>query len=556
MSFGTGVFVVMAAAIFAALVWRTALSLDRKEQERQQAENHLRIRTKGLRFMADSMPQKIFSATPSGRVEYFNQQWMEFTGAPLEQIQDWGWLKYVHPDDVQETIHRWKQSIETGKDFQMEHRFYRKDGSHRWHLSRACAMRDEEGNVVRWIGSNTDIHDQKLVQQELLKAKERADQANRSKDEFLAIISHELRTPLTSILGWARVLQEGGVDEHRMASAINAIDRNAKAQSRLIEDLLDVARMVSGKVVLNISEIDVGRFISASIASVTPEAAAKQIDIKKTVEGQATTIAADPVRLQQILWNLLSNAIKFSPAASQIDVRALQIGSDLRILVKDSGCGIDSAFLPYVFDRFRQADSTTTRQHGGLGLGLTIVRYLVEAHGGTVGVESAGLGLGTTFSVSMPIESVPVQHDQFSYAPELDGQKGLAGLRILAVEDDIDARELIKTILMSSGASVVAVSSADEALRELDLAIPDVLIADIGMTGKDGYQLVREIRCRDESRGGKVPAIALTAYARSEDRMQALKAGFQLYLPKPIDSTGLVLAIARLAASTRAAGAN
>ena len=547
--FGTVVFVISVSVIFVSRIWWTALSIDRKDQDRQVAEDELRKREQGLSFMAESMPQKIFTATPSGSIEYLNHQWMEFTGASFERLQEWGWLQYIHPDDVQETIHRWKQSIETGKDFQMEHRFFRRDGSHRWHLSRARAMHDAEGNVIKWIGSNTDIHDQKLVQQELLRAKERADHANLSKDEFLAVISHELRTPLTSILGWALVLQDGKLDERGKAAAINAIDRNAKAQARLIEDLLDVARMVTGKLALKTSEVDISKVLQASIASVMPAADAKQIAIQKTIEDSLPTIAADPLRLEQIFGNLLSNAVKFSLQGSKIEVRAFQVAPDIRVVVKDTGRGIDPAFLPYVFDRFRQADSTTTRQHGGLGLGLTIVRYLVEAHGGTVTVASAGTGQGTTFAVTLPANSIPVHHEPFSYpAAVLENEKGLAGLRVLTVEDDTDARELVQTILASAGASVIAVPSADEALGELDLGVPDVIVADIGMSGKDGYQLVREIRLRDESHGGNVPAIALTAYARNEDRAQALKAGFQMYLPKPVDPTGLVLAVQRVAA--------
>jgi signal transduction histidine kinase/ActR/RegA family two-component response regulator len=460
----------------------------------------------------------------------------------------------VHPDDVQETIHRWKQSVETGKDFQMEHRFFRSDGGHRWHLSRARAMRDADGNVVRWIGSNTDIHDQKLVQQELLRAKERADQANLSKDEFLAVVSHELRTPLTSILGWALVLQDGKLDDRGNAAAVSAIDRNAKVQARLIEDLLDVARMVTGKLALKVSDVEISKVIAASIASVKPAADAKQITIERIIEDGLPTISADSVRLEQVFWNLLSNAIKFSSPESKIEIRAFLLGPDIRVIVTDTGRGIDPAFLPYVFERFRQADSTTTRQHGGLGLGLTIVRYLVEAHGGAVTVASKGIGQGTRFGVSLPVENVPVHHEPFAYPPALvENDKGLAGLRVLTVEDDTDARELVQTILASAGASVIAVPSADEALGELDLGIPDVIVADIGMSGKDGYQLVREIRLRDVRRGGNVPAIALTAYARNEDRLLALKAGFQMYLPKPVDPTGLVLAVARVAAASQKA---
>jgi len=549
LGFGTGVLAVAMAAAFVSLVWWTSSFMDRMDRDRQLAEVVLRQRDEDLRFMAESMPQKTFTATCAGAIEYLNHQWMEFTGASFDRLRDWGWLQFVHPDDVQETIHRWKQSIETHKDFRMEHRFYRNDGVYRWHLSFARAMRDPDGAVLKWVGFNTEIHDQKLVQQDLLRAKERADRANQSKDEFLALVSHELRTPLSSILGWARLLVAGKLDERQAAMAVNVIDRSATAQTKLIEDLLDVARMITGKFALTTDEVDLDKIISASIASVMPAADAKRIEINKVIDSKLMPIEGDPVRLQQVFWNLLHNAIKFSPNGSHIEVHVAQTGSNLRVTVKDTGRGIDPAFLPYIFERFHQADSTATRQHGGLGLGLTIVRHLVEAHGGTVQVESAGIGHGSAFHVDLPAQTVPYTNHQFYPAPDLEKEKGLAGLRLLAVEDDSDARELVRTILAAAGASVIAVPSAEDALAELDLGVPDVIVADVGMPGKDGYQLLREIRSRDQSRGGHVPAIALTAYARKEDRISALNAGFQMHLTKPVDPTGLVYAVARLAAS-------
>jgi len=530
-----------------------------------------------LRFMAESMPQKLFTAKSSGEVDYFNQQWTEFTGLSFEQIKDWGWTQFIHPVDVDENVRRWQHSIDTGEPFQFEHRFRRADGEYRWHLSRAHALRDAEENVLMWIGSNTDIDDVKraeesraerarlsalgaevgfaltqsgnlpdmlrhcvetLVQQldaafariwtlneaenvlelqasagmythlngaharitvgefkigliaeerrphltndvssdprvhdqewakregmvafagyplivedrlvgvmamfgrhtltestlqamasvanaialgirrlrveqereQLLEseheARQQAETANRAKDEFLATVSHELRTPLNAILGWAHMLKRGGLDEATAARGLEVIGRNAQAQNQLISDLLDVSRIITGQLRFEASAVELGPIIEAALDTVRPAADAKGVELRLMLDPAAGIVSGDAARLQQIVWNLLTNAVKYTSKNGHIDVRLKREDTSVVIIVSDTGEGIEPDFLPYVFDRFRQAEDATTRQHGGLGLGLAIVRHLVEAHGGTVHAASLGVGQGATFAVKFPL---------------------------------------------------------------------------------------------------------------------------------------------------------
>ncbi|MFP5287595.1 MAG: response regulator [Thermoanaerobaculia bacterium] len=388
-------------------------------------------------------------------------------------------------------------------------------------------------------------------------ARKQAEEANRIKDEFLATLSHELRTPLNSILGWAQVLRTGKVDEDTTARALEAVERNARAQAQLISDLLDVSRIITGKLRLELKPVDLSRLIDAALDSVRPAADAKGIRILVTLDRGIRGIGplvGDPDRLQQVVWNLLSNAIKFTPQGGSVEVRLGQREGQAEIAVRDTGAGIRPDFLPYVFDRFRQAESSTTRQHGGLGLGLSIVRHLVELHGGTVAVESPGEGQGSTFTVRLPIrlgvEAGPLTERRQRPAeevPDLVGSRLLAGLHVLVVDDEADTRELLVTALEQCGARVTAVPNVPDALASLDRTLPDVLLSDIGVPGEDGYSLIRKLRARSAELGGNVPAAALTAYARSEDRIRALSAGFQAHLAKPIDPAEVVATIAALA---------
>jgi PAS domain S-box-containing protein len=385
-------------------------------------------------------------------------------------------------------------------------------------------------------------------------ARREAESANRLKDEFLATVSHELRTPLTAIMGWAHLLRAGQIDAKGAGNALETIERNARAQSQLIDDLLDVSRIITGKLRLDVRQIDPSSFIESAIEALHPAAEAKDIRIQKVMDTGVISVAGDPARLQQVVWNLLSNAIKFTPKGGRVQVRLERVNSHIEIVVSDTGVGIRPEFLPHVFDRFRQADQATTRQHGGLGLGLAIVRHLVELHGGTIQAESRGEDQGATFTVKLPVVPVyqkenfdervhPAARDalpSFGYPEKLDG------LKILVVDDEGDTRELLSIGLKQCGAEVTLAGSVKEALEAIEKARPEILISDIGMPVEDGYELIKKVRALPAERGGKIPAIALTAYARTEDRLRALRTGYQMHVPKPVELAELVAVIASL----------
>ena len=394
-------------------------------------------------------------------------------------------------------------------------------------------------------------HSEEARKQLLLRAERAradAEAANRIKDEFLATLSHELRTPLTSLLGWANVLCEPGCDEELLQQGLEAINRNARVQVQLIDDLLDVSRIVSGKLHLNVVPLDASRVIQSAISVVRPAADAKGIKLDYSAQPGIGTISADPARFQQIIWNLLSNAVKFTPRGGSIEVRLEKDGTSAKVTVKDSGLGIDPEFLPRVFDRFRQADSSTTRNFGGLGLGLAIVRHLVELHGGTVKAESEGTGKGATFSAMFPL--LPDGMRALLLNQSSDSQPvmlSLDGVRVLVVDDEVEAREIITTLIQRGGAAVKACENAEEALRILVEWRPDVLMSDIAMPDEDGYSLIKKVRSLPGDKGGETPAAALTAYARDEDRKAALDAGYQMHIAKPVSFGKLVSLVAQLA---------
>jgi PAS domain S-box-containing protein len=382
---------------------------------------------------------------------------------------------------------------------------------------------------------------------------QQAEESSRLKEEFLATISHELRTPLNAILGWARMLR-AGLKAEDTDKALETIERNARAQAQLIDDLLDVSRIVTGKLRMNVQATDPQSFIEAAIAALKPAAEAKGIRVQKILDTGILTVQGDPVRLQQIIWNLLSNAIKFTPRNGDVHVRMSRVNSHLEIVVVDTGQGISPEFLPHVFDRFRQADQRTTRQHGGMGLGLAIVRHLVELHGGSVSAASTGENRGSTFTVRLPIVPIyppepgvrrvhPAARDLL---PPAECPDRLDGLRVLVVDDERDTRDLLMAGLGQYGAEVIAAGSAAEAFDAIQERVPDVLISDIGMPEEDGYDLIRRLRTFPLAAGGKVPAVALTAYARVEDRLQALRAGYQMHVTKPVELAELVTVIASL----------
>jgi signal transduction histidine kinase/ActR/RegA family two-component response regulator len=382
-------------------------------------------------------------------------------------------------------------------------------------------------------------------------ARQEAEEANRIKDEFLATLSHELRTPLNAILGWGQVLRAGKLHEAAADRALETIERNARAQAQLIADLLDISRIITGKLRLDFKPVELHRIIEAALDSAGPAADAKGIQLAVSLGALTNPVLGDGDRLQQVVWNLLSNAIKFTPHGGRVEVRLRELAPEAVIQVIDSGIGIRPEFLPHVFDRFRQAESSHTRSHGGLGLGLSIVQHLVELHGGTVEVESPGEGQGATFTVKLPLRLELAEELPLEQRPALSQVWGLPDLlkdvRVLVVEDEADTRDLLVTALAQCGAEVVAAGSVPEALAAFDRVMPDVLVSDIGFPGEDGYSLIRKLRARAPSRGGRLPAVALTAYVREEDRRRALTAGFQTHLAKPVDPSELIMTVAQMA---------
>lgn len=387
-------------------------------------------------------------------------------------------------------------------------------------------------------------------------ARHAAEVASRAKDEFLGTLSHELRTPLNAIFGWMRMLSTGGLDEETFSRAIETIERNAKLQARLIDDMLDVSRIISGKLRLDAQPVDLTTVINAAVDTSRPAADAKEIRLQVVMDFGAGVVLGDPVRLQQVVWNLLSNAIKFTPKGGRVQVQLERIHSQLEITVSDTGPGIDEEFLPHVFERFRQADSSITRRHGGLGLGLSIVRHLVELHGGTVEASNRADRQGAVFVVKLPVMAVrapagplaPEQrvHPAVSGKVPFDCPPGLHGIQVLAVDDEADSRHLLTTVLERCGAEVRTCSSVAEALEVLEEHTFDILISDIGMPGEDGYDLIRKVRAREVGRAERIPAVALTAYARIEDRLQALTAGYNMHVPKPVEPAELAVVVASL----------
>jgi len=398
-----------------------------------------------------------------------------------------------------------------------------------------------------------------VTRSELQQALIAAEQATRAKDEFLAVVSHELRTPLNAILGWAGLLRAGKLDPLAVKQALETIERNAKSQAKLIEDLLDFSRIISGKLRLDVGPVEITSVIETAIDVVRPAADAKGIRLQLILDPNAGPVPGDAERLQQIMWNLLSNAIKFTPKGGRVQVRLGRINSHVEIAVSDSGQGISQDFLPFVFERFLQADNTTTRRHGGVGLGLAITRHLAELHGGTISADSAGEGQGATFTLKLPLFSVyesaddlPVTGEQPQPRNRPDEQLAtlprLDGLRVLVVDDESDARHLLTTVLSQRGAQVTAVATVNDALDKLKLMKPHLLLSDIEMPDEDGYSLIRRVRSLTRNQGGLTPAIALTAHARFSDRMLALSAGFQMHLPKPVEPAELVTVIANFRA--------
>ena len=511
-----------------------------RRREARQARLELEQRFEAL---ANSAPVLSWIADAFGRRTWFSRPWLEFRGRVPDAELGVGWKAGLHPDDAERYLRELKDATGQQRPFRTELRLQRADGSYGWVLESATPL-FEGGQFSGHVGSAIDITQEK-------EARQSAEAASRMKDEFLATLSHELRTPLNAILGWAHLLQEPESDEETRRKALRTIERNARLQAHLVADMLDVSRIVTGKLHLNVGPVEVRQVIEAAVDALRPALEAKDIDFEAVLEPEATFVHGDGERLQQVVWNLLSNAIKFSPPQGAVRLRIRGAARETVLEVEDEGAGIPMDFLPYVFDRFRQADSSSTRRHGGLGLGLAIVRHLVEAHGGSVQATNCTDRSGARLSVHLPQPRGAAGAPAGVAAGE-DAAPSLEGVSVLVVEDDADSLELIRAVLERAGARVATATSAAAAFERLTRERPAVLVSDIGMPGESGHELIRKVRRLPPQEGGLTPAAALTAFASSSDRIGLLEAGFQRHLPKPILPAQLVQAVADLAGLSRA----
>jgi PAS domain S-box-containing protein len=567
-----------------------------------------------FRLMVDRAPAMIWISDTDRVCGFFNKSWLDYTGRTptfMAPIAENGWAEDIHPEDLGSCLEAYDEAFNNRREYAMEYRLRRHDGQYRWILNHGAPLfnfdetdgADGPGEAdcakrvfAGYMGYCVDIHERKererhienerdelLSREQVLR--EEAEGVNRLKDEFLATVSHELRSPLNAIQGWVKLLRDGRLSPEETARALEIIERGARAQTRIISDLLDVSRIITGKLRLSARPIHPAAAIESAVESLRHAAEAKEIDIELVLDDQAGPVAGDSDRFRQIVWNLISNAIKFTPERGQIQVKLERAGENVEIAVSDTGVGIAPDFLPFVFDRFRQGDSSSTRRQGGLGLGLTIVRHLTEIHGGSVRAQSSGLDQGATFVVNLPLVAQAPDEtnetnetdridrtDRADGTNRIDGSDGtnethtsyishasymshrdqaleLDGLRVLAVDNDSDARDLIKTILTQYGAVVETASSTDQALALFERPEewqPELLISDIEMPEADGYQLIRKLREMESSHGRRAPAIALTAYARTEDRLRSLSAGFDMHVTKPVEPVELLTIVASL----------
>ncbi len=587
-------------AVFVDLFKKT---MEVKRQAAQLATMNAELRQSEERFRLVSVcsPLGIFLTDIEGRCTYSNPSCEGICGFKIEEQDGEGWAKFIHSEESDRVLNTWKSCTHQGIEYSDEFRIKRSDGTLRWVRVRTSPMLSEHQQLIGHVGTIEDISDRKQAEanrEQLIReqaARQQAEEANRMKDEFLAIVSHELRTPLNSILGWSQLLQEKKFNEVTTVKALQTIERNARAQAQLIEDILDVSKIVQGKLRISIDRVYLIQLIESVIDSLDPQAEAKAIQIETELDPSAQIVNGDPERIRQIIWNLLSNAIKFTDCEGQVKIKLSLVMGDgvprqsqgtrvnqndppmtnyqlpittqnqseisnlksaisyAQIQVIDTGVGIAPDFLPHVFDYFRQADSTTTRCHGGLGLGLAIVHHLVQLHNGQISAHSEGEGKGATFTVNLPLAVEPLETE---FPTENNGNgyahfPSLERVQVLVVEDNTDTRDFIAMVLEQFGAQVTAASCAREAIAYLQSYSPHVLVSDIGMPEEDGYSLIRQVRDLEQQRGEKIPALALTAYATEQDQKQALAAGFQMHLAKPIDPAELVTVVAELAGITK-----
>ena len=592
-------------SVFVELFKKT-MEVQRQAAELVAINGKLKQSEERFRSLSACAPLGIFSLDTSGRCTYTNLNCEAICGFTIGESWETAWAKCIHAEDRDRVFANWSSCTQNDQTYIDEFRIYAPDGGLRWVQVATSTMLSPQRQLLGHVGTIEDITERKLaevVREQMIReqaARAEAEAANRMKDEFLAIVSHELRTPLNSILGWSQLLLTRKFDQSSTLRALETIARNARSQAQLIEDLLDISKIIRGKLRLCMQPVNAIELIKIVLETVRPQAEAKAIELKTLLDENAQMVCGDPERLQQIIWNLLSNAIKFTPNQGKVEIRLSVEGSmpevsgDLEdsslvpqtsnpgsfacIQVIDNGICIAPDFLPYVFDRFRQADSSSTRSYGGLGLGLTIVSHLVELHGGKIDACSEGEGKGATFTVKIPLLERAGKDRQDKEEEELGGQVSLSpnpsthnelysseltlpsnpppkafldGVQVLVVEDNNDTRDLVKMILQQSGAQVTDVASVAEAMEFLERSSCHLMVSDIGMPEEDGYQLIRKVRDFEQQQGRKIPAIALTAYTRAEERIKALTAGFQLHVSKPVEPTKLLTAVAQLVASLK-----
>ncbi len=494
-------------------------------------------------------------ASLEGRLVEVNRRLCEILGYAEAQLKTMTAYDFAHPEDLGKT-HADVARLLAGEipEYARERRYIRKDGTVIWCMTRVTLLRDAAGSPNRFISAVEDITQRKIAEENERAARAEAERMSELKDEFLATLSHELRTPLSAILGWSQVLRRRPMKREEQLKALETIERNARIQTQLIEDLLDMSRITSGKLRLDIQPVEPATFVEAALQTVQPAAEAKAIRLEKALDARAGPILGDPGRLQQVVWNLLSNAIKFTPKNGIVRVLLQRANSHAEISISDTGIGIKPEFLGHVFERFRQADASTTRRYAGLGIGLSIVKHLVELHGGTVQVSSAGEGHGAMFTVRLPVTAArpagePGRLQRRALGNSLPDYAiaDLTGVRVLVVDDERDARELLLRVLADCGAQVLTAESAEEALAIAARERPHVLVSDIGMPHADGYELLRRIRELPDPAVARIAAVALTAFARSEDRTRALRAGFVLHVSKPVEPSELIATVASVA---------
>lgn len=507
-----------------------------------------------FRDIVAHMPQMVWSSDAAGLVDYYNRAWREFTALEYDRLLGTGWSEVLHPDDLQRTIDRWQLSVKTGEPYEIEYRLRRgSDGTYIWHLGRALPLRDGQGTITRWFGTCTDIHAQKTAEEAIRDTKEALELANRSKDEFLATVSHELRTPLNAILGWTQLMQMGLLSPDELGEALGKIENSAKAQAQLVEDLLDVSRIINHKLRLVKAPVDLRDVVRRSVETIAASVRSARLELSTSLPTSPVTVHGDSGRLQQSVTNLLTNAVKFTPAGGRVQVELRGADGCARLSVADNGAGIDPEHLSHIFDRFHQGNATNHNGHSGLGLGLAIVRHLVELHGGDVRAQSDGPGRGAQFEITLPLldtDTPRVGQPATPIIVQPPPTDSLVGISVLLVEDERCSGDLLATVLRKVGAEVRLASDADDGQRQLLAQRPDVLISDIALPGRDGYDLITRIRGLPDPAIAQVPAIALTAFASHDDRARAIAAGFDHYVSKPAEPADLIRAVARLSGAS------